>query len=77
MKDKEYTTEWHMVLVYRRTLAISINNSFWKIHFNKWNILKYSLLSFTIFFDLEEIIFENFKISENNIISVELAKVLG
>jgi hypothetical protein len=33
--------------------------------------------SFTIFFDLEEIIFENIKISENNIISVELAKVLG
>jgi hypothetical protein len=38
---------------------------------------KYSLFSFTIFFDLEEIIFENFKISENNIYSVELAKVLG
>ncbi len=36
------------------------------------NILKYSL-----FFDFEEIIFENFKISENNINSVELAKVLG
>jgi len=35
---------------------------------------KYSLLSFTIFFDLEKIIFENFNISENNIISVELAK---
>ncbi len=34
-------------------------------------------MSFTIFFDLEEIIFENFNISENNIISVELAKVLG
>jgi len=28
------------------------------------------------FFDLEKIIFENFNISENNIISVELAKVL-
>ncbi len=41
------------------------------------NIPKYSVLSFTIFFDLEEIIFENFNISENNIISVELAKVLG
>jgi hypothetical protein len=39
--------------------------------------LNYSLLSFTIFFDLEEIISENFNISENNIISVELAKVLG
>jgi hypothetical protein len=26
---------------------------------------------------LEQIIFENFKISENNIISVEMAKVLG
>jgi hypothetical protein len=38
---------------------------------------KYSLLSFTIFFDLEEIKFENFNISENNIISVELAKVLS
>jgi hypothetical protein len=41
------------------------------------NIAKYSLFSFTIFFDLEEIISENFKISENNINSVELAKVLG
>jgi hypothetical protein len=30
------------------------------------------------FFDLEKnIIFENFNISENNLISVELAKVLG
>jgi hypothetical protein len=47
------------------------------MHFNKWNIPKYALLSFTIFFDLEEIIFENFNISENNIISVKLAKVLG
>jgi hypothetical protein len=28
------------------------------------------------FFDLEEIIFENFNIFENNIISVELAKEL-
>jgi len=28
------------------------------------------------FFDLEEMIFENFNIYENNIISVELAKVL-
>jgi hypothetical protein len=37
---------------------------------------KYSLFSFTIFLDLEEIIFENFNISENNIINVELAKVL-
>jgi len=34
-------------------------------------------LSFTIFFDLEEIIFENFNISENNIMSVEFAKVVG
>ncbi len=66
---------------YRSTLAIStrvrrIINYFWNIHFNKWNILKYSLFSFTIFFDLEEIKIENFNISENNIISVELAKVL-
>jgi hypothetical protein len=43
--------------------------------------MKYSKI-FTIilhnyFFELEEIIFENFNISENNIISVELAKVLG
>jgi hypothetical protein len=28
------------------------------------------------FFDLEEMIFENFNISENNVINVELAKVL-
>jgi len=47
------------------------------MHLNKWNIRKYSLLSFTIFSDLEEIKFENFNISENNIISVQLAKVLG
>ncbi len=38
--------------------------------------MKYSLLSFKIFFDFEKIIFENFNISENNIISVQLAKVL-
>ncbi len=31
-------------------------------------------MSFTIFFDLEEINFDN---SENNVTSVELAKVLG
>jgi len=30
-----------------------------------------------VVFDLEEIIFENFNIFENNLISVELAKVLG
>jgi hypothetical protein len=35
------------------------------------------LLSFTIFFDLEEIIFENLNNSKNNIVSVKLAKVLG
>jgi hypothetical protein len=34
-------------------------------------------MSFTIFFDLEEIIFQNFNNFENNIINVELAKVLG
>jgi hypothetical protein len=38
---------------------------------------KYSLLSFTIFFDLEEIIFEIFNNSKKYIISVKLAKVLG
>jgi hypothetical protein len=37
---------------------------------------KYSLFSFTIFFDLEEIILQNFNISKKNIINVELAKVL-
>jgi hypothetical protein len=47
-----------------------------KIHFNKRNIPKYSLLSVTIFFDLGEIIFENFNIFKNNIISVELAKAI-
>jgi hypothetical protein len=53
-----------------------LNNLFiFKNHFNKWNIPKYSILSFTIFFDLEEILFENFKISENNIITFALAKV--
>jgi hypothetical protein len=44
--------------------------------------LNYSLVSFNnffffFFFDLEEIIFEHFNNFENNIISVELAKVLG
>jgi hypothetical protein len=39
--------------------------------------MEYSWFSFTIFFDLEEIKFEIFNISENNIICVELAKVLG
>jgi hypothetical protein len=33
-------------------------------------------ISFTIFFDLEEIFFENFNNSENNLINVELTKVL-
>jgi hypothetical protein len=46
---------------------ISTNGIFLNIHY----------FSFTIVFDLEEIIFENIKISENNIISVELAKVVG
>jgi hypothetical protein len=41
------------------------------------NIRKNSLLSFTIFSDLEEIIFEYFNVSENNIISVKWANVLG
>jgi hypothetical protein len=41
------------------------------------NIPKYSVLSVTIFFDLKKIKFEIFIIFENNIISVELAKVLG
>jgi hypothetical protein len=35
---------------------------------------KYSIFSFTTFFDLEEMISENFNIFENNIISVKLAK---
>jgi hypothetical protein len=39
--------------------------------------MKYSVLSFKIFFDLEEIIFEIFNIFENNITSFELAKVLA
>jgi hypothetical protein len=37
--------------------------------------MKYSqILSFTIFLDLGEMIFENFNIFENNIINVELAQ---
>jgi hypothetical protein len=36
---------------------------------------KYSLFSFIIFFDLEEIFFENLNVFENNIIIVKLAKV--
>jgi hypothetical protein len=34
-----------------------------KIHFNKQNIPNYSVFSFPIFFDLEEIAFETFNIS--------------
>jgi hypothetical protein len=48
-----------------------------KKSFQKMDFFKYLLLSFTIFFDLEEIIFEIFNIFKNNIISVEVAKVLG
>ncbi len=67
--------------IYCSTLAILthvywIIYLFWNNHFKKWNIFKYLVFSFIIFFDLEEIIFENFNISENNIISVELAKAL-
>jgi len=46
------------------------------MHFNKWNIPEYSLFPSKIVFELEEIKFENFSIFENNIISVELVKVL-
>ncbi len=48
-------------------IFMSTNEIFQNIH--------YSLSQY--FFDLGEIIFENFNIFENNIISVELAKVLG
>jgi hypothetical protein len=48
-----------------------------EIFISKRNILKYSLFSFTIFFDLEKINFQNFNISEYDIISVKLATVLG
>jgi hypothetical protein len=44
---------------------------------SKWHIPIYSLFSFTIVFDMEEMISENLNIFENNIISVKLAKVLG
>jgi hypothetical protein len=69
------------IINYHGTLAISrhvhrIINWFWNFHFNKWNFPKYSLLSFTIFFDLEKIIFENLNISKHTI-SIELAKILG
>jgi hypothetical protein len=39
-------------------------------------MVKYPSFSFTIFLDLGELVFENFIISENNVISLELAKVL-
>ncbi len=58
--------------------AAAIHSSwFWNIHFNKWNIPKYSVFSFTIFLWFGRNNFENFNISGNNIISVELAKVLS
>jgi len=83
-----FALNWYQIVIdnwrfcYCSTLAIStdvcwIINSFWKFYFNKWNILKYSLLSSRTFFDFEELIFENSKNAENNIISGELAKVLG
>ncbi len=50
---------------YHGTLAMVFNTS--NIHY----------FSSQYFFDLEGIVYENFNISENNIISVELAKVLG
>ncbi len=51
----------------RVPLVITNNNKFLKHSFlNKWNILKYSLFFLrNNFCDLEEIIFENFNISEN------------
>jgi hypothetical protein len=49
-------------------IFISTNGIFQNIHY---------YLLHNIFFDLGEIIFENFIIFENNIMSVELAKVLG
>jgi hypothetical protein len=69
------------IINYHGTLAISthvcwIINEFWNFHFNKWKFPKYSLLSFTTFFDLEKIIFENFNISKHTI-SIKLAKILG
>jgi len=48
------------------TLAISTPRIFLNIHY----------FSSQHFFDFEEIIFENFNISENNIINVKLAKGL-
>ncbi len=52
-------------------------NNLLKFEIFKWNILKYPLFSFTIFFDLEEIIFEIFSISEYNIINVEWPRYQG
>jgi len=43
----------------------------------KWNIPRDSIFSFTIFCDVEKIVFEIFKISKNNIIISKLAKVIG
>jgi hypothetical protein len=55
MKRKEEKTDYSMVT--------SIQNSFQQMEL----FLNLSLLSFIIFFDLEQIIFENFNVSENNI----------
>jgi len=73
------------IVLYRNTLAISTTHvhrinkliNFEKFISTNGNIPKYSLFSFMMSFDLEQIIFEIFNIFENNIISVELAKVLG
>jgi len=41
-----------------------------------WNSLKDSVFSFTKVCALKKMFFENFRISENNVISVEAVKVL-
>jgi hypothetical protein len=67
---------------YGSTLAISTHVC-WIINFENFISTKFEIFlnihyyPSQYFFDLEEIIFENFNNSENNVISVELAKVLG
>ncbi len=58
-------------------MSIKIIYCFWNFHFNNRVFLNIHYYHSQYFFYLEEIMFENCNISENNIISVELPKVLG
>ncbi len=59
------------------THVCQIINKFQDFHFEKSSILENSVFPFTNFCYLKFIFFQNFSISENNIIHVKVAKVVG